>query len=243
MKINIAALTLLISLGLFSQGKSQYQLYLGLDVGGNAHFQEIVEKDVGVRAAPAYISQTIMGSLGVRLSEKDYYLTLRFSSFNHFYRFRLPGDHTVWSGSLVYVNHLTVALARHLPLFASRFFLAPELGGNVSLINGGASSGQVGLPGQNLRFGTATLPVDNRLNFSLLTGLTAGFKFRSGMILSARIAYVQGFREAVRGDAWYQFSGSAPVPFTFFSRGTHLPITLGVAYPISRIWQGKITPD
>lgn len=228
---------------LFMPGYSQYKLNLGIFGGWNATFFQIQPQDPNLDNGVAFLANSLGLKAELRLGEGPFYLKGDFSYFSNILCFKTfeapipfsPIIHDIFLGRM--------ALKRRIPIIGERLFLSPTLGFGFGLApgNGSGFSSYYGTSKGQYSFSYRFPPIMQHRPCAYITGgLDLGIQFRNGMTFSFSVSYNQGIIKILDEDISYQFNNDPPTTLRFFTRGSHLPVQLGLSYPISRIWEGKI---
>ncbi|MEM6270809.1 MAG: hypothetical protein AAF998_15315, partial [Bacteroidota bacterium] len=140
---------------------------------------------------------------------------------------------------------LGIYFKRAFPLHKNRLYVAPlaGIGGGWVPRHRRAFRGSWTTAQDTFSIAYQSPQLPDRMAVFVAIGLDIEWVFASGVRLSLSAVYNQGLRKLIDHEVLYARAGTPTESYRFNHRGTHLPITLGVAYPISRIWQGKINPD
>jgi hypothetical protein len=230
-------------MGIFlSPCNAQHRAFFGVNAGWNANLFQIQPEDPYVQNGVRFFPLILGGNATLRITKANEFIEVGFESFNHFLWIKTFEEKIGFAPGFTRLSNFSIGLKKNIPLITNRLHLSLRSGGELALASGG---GMIGTVTSSTSLGPLTYNVNlpirrDRLIPFIYAGIGIETQFRNGMVLSLRATYHQGLRKIFDDEISYYFNNDPPTTLRFFTRGSHLPIQLGLAYPVSRIWEGKI---
>jgi hypothetical protein len=225
------------------KANAQYRLNLGVFGGWNATFFQIEPQDPNLENGVAFFPNSVGAKAELRLGSGPYYLKGDFSYFSDILLFK-PSETIFFSinPSVDEVFLGRLGIKRRIPLIKNRLFFSPGAGIGLGTVPGHGSGFSTSFnTSQGLYTFSYRFPIQpDRVAAFAYAGIDIELQFTNGMVLFLSASYNQGLVKFLEEDVSYQFNNDPPTTLRFFTRGSHLPIQMGLSYPISRIWEGKI---
>ena len=137
-------------------------------------------------------------------------------------------------------GNLALGISQRQTVIHDLLYFAPYAGVQVALLEGRVTREMtlITYEDQGSRYDLAIFPdpSGNRFTLYASVGATLSLQLPYHILLSLRVRYHHGLQKPITGLAAYRLNSGVPVQKRYTGRGTHLPIQLGVTYPISRLW-------
>ncbi|MEM0996532.1 MAG: hypothetical protein AAGN35_05620 [Bacteroidota bacterium] len=214
-------------------------VYLAFYGGVSAHFTDFQSTDPALGAAYSFAQFSWNAALSIRLDHRRTFLHLETTAHPLFAGFTFLDRAQPNRFRISQVGQFGVGISQRLDLIRDRLFFAPQIGGNILHFarrnDPGPFVKTYFADGQRFDQYVFLAPAGGRFSTSVYAALRLTYVLPNGMLVSLRAMYHYGLSPQVLGETGYVIYPSNFSRLSqFTSRGSQLPLQIGIAYPISR---------